>query len=508
MTTLESLPVDVKFILLSSLSTTRSLKSLCRASSIYNAVFIEYQSLVESSVYLNEALTRYPREAIWLTKYYQRLQAHEDKSEVPLKAALEYITFPAPAPPVKDFRVSRHDDWRVYNAGASRMKALVKNLHDDFNTPNPHNNIELPTEVERSIIRYHRVIVNICQRLVKYELWRIAPDPPEVLDKYRIKNEPDSYFLVTEAEEGRIIEGLYRFFVGLEISQNAASVVVMSSISELWGIWGVAAVRAAREFLLARIERAGGVNPEREIWYDDSTNYGDGYELEEGSSFFSIPSLVLTYDFPDNIIPWLDGKYDGKHVPRIQEILKITGQNSAGSESWDTTFAFFTQFVPRHNFNGNAARYSRDGKEIWLKSPKTGRIDILASLWDHWRLKKYGYKFSEWGSRDLWDDRVGFTYKSYEYEYYKEDGYWDQLVKADEENVAPEKISRYKNQWKWSKDAKERKAANEGTKNRDAKGKRLRGGSPSNAGQRQMRPVKPEVEEVEEYLQELGDLSV
>ncbi|KAF3191392.1 hypothetical protein TWF225_001526 [Orbilia oligospora] len=95
------------------------------------------------------------------------------------------------------------------------------------------------------------------------------------------------------------------------------------------------------------------------------------------------------------------------------------------------------------------------------------------------------------------------------YNYYKKGGVIDQLAIFDEGNVAPEKISRYKNQSKWSRDTKERQAENRRTKSNDAKGEIIRRRSPSDSGQREMCPIKPELEEgVEEYLQELEDLSV
>ncbi|KAF3188022.1 hypothetical protein TWF788_001482 [Orbilia oligospora] len=148
---------------------------------------------------------------------------------------------------------------------------------------------------------------------------------------------------------------------------------------------------------------------------------------------------------------------------------------------------------------------------MWLKSPKTGKIDGTACLWDHWRLKKYGYTFSEWSRSDMWDKRVEFKYRSYDtehYNYFKEGGGIDQLAIFDEGNVAAGKTLRYKNPSKWSRDKKERQAGNRRTKSSDAKGRKIRR-SPSESRQREMWPIKPELrEEVEEYLQELEDLSV
>ncbi|KAF3290927.1 hypothetical protein TWF970_000185 [Orbilia oligospora] len=508
MTTLESLPVDIKFIILTSLPTVRSLKSLCRASSNYETVFVKHQSLVESSVYLTEALTRYSREALWLTQYYQQLHTHEDKLALPLKAILEYITYPESRSLLENFKSSEYAGWPVYSSTPSQFTDFAKVLSHDFNTPKVCDNIKIRKEDEKAIIKYHRTIVGIFQRFVKYELTRIAPDPPGSLEKYKIRNESDGYFLASETEEERIIEGIYRFFVGLEISQNVPYEAVMSSISGLWGSWSVMAVRAIREFLLARIEKAGGHNEEMEIWDDDLGYYGDGVPEDR----LSIPNLVLNFDFPDNIISWIDGKYDKNHLSRVQRILKTTGQSPLGPDSWDTIFAFFTQFDPWYNENPD--RYTRDGKKMWLKSPKTGEINGTACLWDHWRLKMYGYTFSEWSSSDMWDKRVEFKYRSYDtehYNYYKEGGGIDQLAIFDEGNVAPEKILRYKNQSKRSRDTKERQAKNRGTKNSNAKGKIIRRRSPSDSGQREVWPIEPELEEeeeVEEYLQELQDFSV
>ncbi|EGX48075.1 hypothetical protein AOL_s00081g179 [Orbilia oligospora ATCC 24927] len=473
MTTLESLPVDIKFIILTSLPTVRSLKSLCRASSNYETVFVKHQSLVESSVYLTEALTRYSREALWLTQYYQQLHTHEDKLALPLKAILEYITYPESRSLLENFKSPEYAGWPVYSSTPSQFTDFAKVLSHDFNTPKVCDNIKIRKEDEKAIIKYHRTIVGIFQRFVKYELTRIAPDPPGSLEKYKIRNESDGYFLVSETEEERIIEGIYRFFVGLEISQNVPYEAVMSSISGLWGSWSVMAVRAIREFLLARIEKAGGHNEEMEIWDDDLGYYDDGVPEDR----LSIPNLVLNFDFPDNIISWIDGKYDKNHLSRVQRILKTTGQSPLGPDSWDTIFAFFTQFDPWYNENPD--RYTRDGKKMWLKSPKTGEINGTACLWDHWRLK------IRRGNRSAGD--------------------------VDEGNVAPEKILRYKNQSKRSRDTKERQAKNRGTKNSNAKGKIIRRRSPSDSGQREVWPIEPELEEeeeVEEYLQELQDFSV
>lgn len=68
-------------------------------------------------------------------------------------------------------------------------------------------------------------------------------------------------------------------------------------------------MRAAREFLLSQIERARGHDRGKEIWSDDLSEYHDG-EYEDGPS---VPNLVLTYEFPDNILLRLDGEYDGNH---------------------------------------------------------------------------------------------------------------------------------------------------------------------------------------------------
>ncbi|KAK6504718.1 hypothetical protein TWF481_006657 [Arthrobotrys musiformis] len=223
MPTLDSLPVDVKFIILTSLSTVRSLKSLCRACPSYQTVFTTYQSLIESPVYLDEALGKYARESTWLARYAPQSHNLKNTSAVPLKPAYEYVAYPDPVPALEGPQTITRNNWLYIIPETAEFLAFVRQLSssratkEDTTEFEPYNGYpHLQTDEKQAAVSYHKVICGVFQRFVKQELEFLTPDP---LEKQRIRNEPDVYFLATPDEEERIIRGLYRSFVGLQMSQ-------------------------------------------------------------------------------------------------------------------------------------------------------------------------------------------------------------------------------------------------------------------------------------------------
>ncbi|KAK6345587.1 hypothetical protein TWF718_007498 [Orbilia javanica] len=442
MTTLESLHEDLKFLILSSLPTVRSLKSLCRASSKYRAVFTEYQSAIESSVYLSEALERYSRESLWLARYHKRLHTLESRTSA-VVAVLEYIVYPEPPPPPEDFYHQGFDngDWRANVAIYGTFRLYENRFSEKFSTLANHRGpLNLQKNDKKAIIKYHRTIVDIFQRLVRCELTIISPDPPHSLEKYKIRNETDAYFLVTPVEEEAIIEGLYRYFLGLEIRETQSYwVATMPSLTNLWGVRGVAAVWAARDFMVSRIERAGGHKPVISVRPEYSLDPDDPIVPVHNS----IPRLALTHDFPDNILTWLDGGYDGKHMSRIQEISDITGQALSTSDPWNTDFTGFVELgsdIRFKNPEDPILQALRLEKDLCLVDPKTGKAELRVCLWDSWRLKEYGYTFRDVSRNGIWDSRAPEgRYLLTDREYYEEGGILDQLARVDEINAISEK---------------------------------------------------------------------
>ncbi|KAK6528404.1 hypothetical protein TWF281_009645 [Arthrobotrys megalospora] len=516
MATLDLLPVDLKFLILSSLTTIRSLRSLRKASLKYQAVFVEYQSLVESSVYCNEALDLYSRESLWLARYHNRLHTIDivgsSKADIALQTALEYIAYPQLPPPPTGFQFNSTMGPRERR----ELEARFDSYASGFKTNQRCRSYKLRKEDQERMAKHHKVIVGIFERFVKRELLIIAPEISTSDERGKVERAVESHCLVSTGEEERIIEGIYRFFVGLNIAKylphsrgwNDSYQGAISSIPKLWGFWGTVAVQATREFLLDLIEMAGANHPAQKIRYHNGSEYS--YYEEPG---ISVPNLILFSGFPDNILHWIDGVYAEDPQAKVEELQKAPDSDALFTTPWDTNFALFLSFRPwQYSYWGEVdeAYLLRDGVSPRLQKPGTSgkRPEIRAGLWDNWRLEKYGYGYCSWSAfNDTGSDRRFYRYFPY---ITSDNPEWDESYETEsegEEELVPEKFPRYKHQGKW------RSAKGEGMNDKGGKGqainvKAVKGGSSSNLEQRQVKQVKPEVERVEKYLQELEDLRV
>ncbi|KAK6528467.1 hypothetical protein TWF281_009708 [Arthrobotrys megalospora] len=552
MATFESLPGDICFLILSSLPTIRSLRSLCQASEVYDALFLSHKTSIESAVSLREALEHYSSEAVWLAQYHDRLRGSigDPDEEVPL-ALLAYMSYPNPPPPIKlsNFEQQSGPDFSTQAPVEQFSKAIESELRNIGQTPDsnvrPRNysGPALRKESREKIARCHKTIIDIYERFVKQEVSRRRGSSTYKLPGKRQARRMSSvrpalentYLWVSPKEEERIIEALYRFFVGFSVIGSLTSNSYHPSVNyaiRAWGLWGAIGVRAVRDFLENKICRSQSRDPTK-------------LQLDTHDHNF-----LLLYEFPENLSMWIDPETPLQRLEaRANTIRKQLETNPAffyGEDGWrrfDTMYISLDLFMthPRgHDFKVESAEYCyRDGEKVRFLEPlqiarqthklrcpdkdpevflvpaednlgrrlaRTGRFDLHAALWDNETLKVWGYGYCKW--------RIHCPDSDYYYvfgdDYIDEAEYWDPnsdvwepgLWVEGEEDVE-EKFDRYRDQTKWRGERGGKRG--KGTRTLTVM-KQGAGGSRSGSKSRPEKNVQSEVGDIDEYFRELAVL--
>ncbi|KAK6520117.1 hypothetical protein TWF506_000403 [Arthrobotrys conoides] len=434
--TLESLPIDIKFSILTQLGDFRSLYSLCEASPVFASIYDTHQNLIDGEVCVRDALN-YRREALWLAVYRNRLYTFKPSGLQVLQSVAEYKSYPRP-PTCATLREE------LETATASSLLRRDNVDPDAFTAESDvqfkyrnYSRYPIGKKEIDSMARTHRTVLEIYQRFTK----------TEILNKYRASRSPHAreqeariekisgrhrYCLATGNEERRIVTAIYRllFIVNLYFHLPGC----FKRILQDWGLWANIHIRAVRDFLVDEVEKVAEEIPDdRNIeWinslYEGSSHYGD------------VVGLLLLHDLPDyqaicednsplwsptqlkRQLPFLHVRTDDD-VLRISEKLNIpfwgnnyyasyslyfmdvSGWDKDGKKARDTCIPGLPLRVPRgktflRRGEGNGfcvyVVFGNDGHPTDSIMDQHFAIDLKASIWDSWRLNNWGYKSCDW----------------------------------------------------------------------------------------------------------------
>ncbi|KAF3159839.1 hypothetical protein TWF225_001458 [Orbilia oligospora] len=437
MPTLDSLPIDIKFIILSVLPTARCLKSLCYAFASYHSVYQSYHGLIESAVFYTECVERYTRDSVWLARYHTYLNRSHyllTRSRSKQLAKLEYILFPHAVP------VSPDDDT-IYRI--SKLQEIVKQIPEDAIKYGSPLVFSQQKEGKKKIVKNHKTVLQISRRLAQSTLPKRVQIKPCWAKEQEYVDEADELLdnclSISDAEERRIIQAIYRFFVGINVTdvfydEWDYETGFRTGLNS-WGSRGIAAVRVVRDFFLDKLGQI-----------ECSPSYLRDWELGidldgERPSKPVLPSrIILLHEFPDSIISWIDGYYfqDPKHFhDKLQEVQKSASESLGyliSFERWGAESLFFADTYVQHSEEEGDFRYhqqwsrgeprnrnglphhrsfARSGYRVFdedvyasryerlrngLRHPHghTPLFDPETSVWDFDTLDELGYCFCNW----------------------------------------------------------------------------------------------------------------
>ncbi|KAK6527366.1 hypothetical protein TWF281_010546 [Arthrobotrys megalospora] len=194
---LDSLPIDIKFIIINFLPDLYGFRALCHVCPSYHSVYKAREIILEPSLLYNDAISKYPRECLWLARHHNKLH-NIDRA---VNAMLEYIIYPNKAPKTLQF-ISQLDTYGYYNDNSQEVAAEIKHIKTSETHKTPQNFLACGKD-KREIARTHKAIVDIYKRLVGSKL----PNPR--------RGAPLSEIPPSADEERRIMEAIYRFFIGI-----------------------------------------------------------------------------------------------------------------------------------------------------------------------------------------------------------------------------------------------------------------------------------------------------
>ncbi|KAK6529560.1 hypothetical protein TWF281_008731 [Arthrobotrys megalospora] len=537
MATFESLPMDIKFLIFCSLPTVRSLKSLCQASASYNLAFLSHRSLIESTLFLQEALTLYPSEAIWLAHYHDRLRNSEidNFTEELSLALLEYASYPDPPPSIKISDFGWRFGGEIESPERLFRSAIINEHLKLYDIPGSdgrrnYTGPNLPSEHKRKIVGYHRAIVDIYERFVSREIQKRAPAAPKQPKNRKVINAgPETYLWGSPEEEERIILALYRFFAGCDMVIFAPREVAWdfgNYILRIWGFWGTVGVRAVRDFLVQEIKQNQGLTMLTKYLYTQD------------------PRFPLLYEFPENLPMWIDGRVEKEHLKKRARSIRHEIRTKKPyfynliDCKWHKLY-----FTPFYHFNagyepdyesGWAQGFKRNGEEVRVLKPNNSpshknpdvqmgkrpvdpnagpvvipfadgedclsaqkeNVDIYAGLWDNKRLEGWGYDYCEWVLEDL-------GYSDYDSDCGQTPPEWiEYLIREEEDDTRLENLRHRE----WRKKEGKRGGKQKATMGKPGTNETRTGGNRSKSRSRPKKNEQVRVEDIAEYFLEMAVL--
>ncbi|KAK6504645.1 hypothetical protein TWF481_006584 [Arthrobotrys musiformis] len=437
MPTLESLPIDIKFAILSFLPTARSLRSLCHAYESYLSVYQTYHTLIDSTVLYNDALEHYSRDSLWLARYHDALgntkndNCQERRSSCVARA--EYLAFPNALTVEDAERISYSEELR------KEVYSLIEGTKK-YGSPIIFSQQK---EGKNRIVQNHRVVLEISRRLVhsklsKQQCWKGYSTNEQ--NSLMVADElPYSCFAINCEEEERIIKAIYRFFVGVNVTYISSEDYQVSFRDGLdtWGCRGIVVVKVVRDFFLEVFARMESSLPYQQNWTANRKLYPSWYERPVFPS-----RMVLLHEFPGDILPWVDGEYfkdTDRFHKRLEEIHASASRSRGYSlrfDVWGDDSLFFAdqpvnpipkdqddlRYQQRWSCRGRIyKRHSLPHRRSFTKSGDQGHIDNNvqishyqqfrnsqiscghtppfdpeAAIWDFERLGELGYCLCGW----------------------------------------------------------------------------------------------------------------
>ncbi|KAF3169685.1 hypothetical protein TWF788_010360 [Orbilia oligospora] len=451
--TLESLPIDIKYSILTQLDDFRSLYSLCEASPVYASIYRRHQNLIDETICFQD-IQNYRREALWLAVYRDRLYKFQPSRLEVLQSVAEYISYPSPPTnSTLDEEVKHGAAWGLLRKENIDPVAFATARTDVRLKWRNYSQYPIGKKEIDSLAKTHMFVLEVYQRFIKAELlkkYRISGSPSGLEEKAKIEkiSGRERFCLATVVEERRIVMAIYRllFLVNLYFHYHRGFV----NMRRDWGFWENIHIRTVRDFLVDETEKVAKEN----------------IRGEEPSAYRAITGLLLLHEMPD----YRNIREDGSqlwspaqlkrympfmHIQTDPSILRISKEQNIpfwghDDHNYDLYFLDLTNFdgekvdaehpsifrLPLHFPTGEGflRRGANFGFCVYVIFGNDGMlddsfaIDLTASVWDTWRLIQWGYRYCDW---EIW--RYPESYWDYQSLSYGLDGKCKIIVDRREE---------------------------------------------------------------------------
>ncbi|EPS39848.1 hypothetical protein H072_6372 [Dactylellina haptotyla CBS 200.50] len=398
---LETVPDDIKFLILLALPDIRSLNALCAASSAYSRVREDFKFSIENEIYFTDAL-KYSRESVWVAAHRGTLYRYYATEDEVQSAIDEYTMYPRPI---------LLESGRIGLDGCYGAKYKL---------------------LREKIVANHRYIMDLYDELADRDIEKHLGVgiylPLEDISAEEREREETYRFYCTPGEEKRIVTALYRSWIlSLMTCQHKSTIHkewYLSVVFASWSFWDFMCVRAVQRILWGEINNL--------IDYAIFNNAdmlaieGEQELLDYARRFTdTTTSLVLLHDFPANMAVWFLGNEDApatlderKEVTkRTRDLLDV--QTCAQLDIPVPSHCFFRlhyeylmRSVDEHAYIRCSDFKKRrickpgqtvdwdvvEGKKVWIRGsdmtePENSGIDLNACVWDGWRLKSWGFTY-------------------------------------------------------------------------------------------------------------------
>ncbi|KAF3276331.1 hypothetical protein TWF970_006293 [Orbilia oligospora] len=445
--TLESLPIDIKYSILTQLDDFRSLYSLCEASPVYASIYHRHQNLIDETICFQD-IQNYRREALWLAVYRDRLCKFQPSGLEVLQSVAEYISYPSPPTNSTLVEEIKHGAaWGLLRKENIDPVAFATARTDVRLKWRNYSQYPVGKKEVDSLAKTHLFVLEVYQRFIKAELLKkckISGSPSALEEGAKIEkiSGRERFFLATVTEERRIVIAIYRLLLLVNLYFHYRRGFV--NMRRDWGFWENIHIRTVRDFLVDEIEKVAKEN----------------IKGEDASAYRAITGLPLLHEMPD----YRNIREDGSqlwspaqlkryipftHVKTDPSILQISKERNipfwshdshnyhlsfeqstsywnCNDHNYDLYFLHLTIFdgekvdaehpsiphLPLHFPTGKKflRRRADSGFCVYVVfgndgHPKSGilddsfAIDFTASVWDTWRLVDWGYRYCDW---ELW----------------------------------------------------------------------------------------------------------
>ncbi|KAF3310922.1 hypothetical protein TWF173_009047 [Orbilia oligospora] len=427
--TLESLPIDIKYSILTQLDDFRSLYSLCEASPVYASIYDRHQNLIDETICFQD-IQNYRREALWLAVYRDRLYKFQPSGLEVLQSVAEYISYPSPPTnSTLDKEIEHGAAWGLLRKEKIDPVAFATARTDVRLKWRNYSQYPVGKKEIDSLAKTHMFVLEVYQRFIKAELLkkcRISRSPSALEEEVKIEKSSgrERFCLVTVTEERRIVIAIYRLLLLVNLYFHYDRGFV--NMRRVWGFWENIHIRTVRDFLVDEVEKVAEEN----------------MRDEDASAYRAITGFLLLHEMPD----YRNIREDGSrlwgpaqlkrytpftHVKTDPSILQISKERnipfwSHDDHNYDLYFLGLANFdgekvdaehpsiphLPLHFPTGKKflRRRADSGFCVYVVfgddgHPKSGilddsfAIDFTASVWDTWRLVDWGYRYCDW---ELW----------------------------------------------------------------------------------------------------------
>ncbi|KAK6531960.1 hypothetical protein TWF694_003123 [Orbilia ellipsospora] len=357
MTTLETVPDDIKYLFLASLEDVRSLKALCQVSALFAAVFSSRPSTIKAKVYFADAL-KYKNEALWVTSI-KSLSAPVDKTI--MVTAI---------------------DMYIRTSGTAQAPYTI-----DGNTYS-----HISKDLEETLYRNHEAVAELYEDFTKLVFeTQLLPD-----GVVRTHVSP------TESEERRIMKALYRTWMVLLICEKIQGPMIIAECTgklfHTWGFWENVAVWGVLQGLYRGVFKTV-VDKLGEMATAGVLSRFNSRSVPESD----LTSLCLVYDFPEKTHRWIrKGEMEpGQAASRVLEIFPLVHDRDPGAWLRDSMSNEYQVVVKaQENLNANGSKqlgddYARDRPRVFKRDRymlgtyfRGVQVDLGAYVWDDWRLEQ------------------------------------------------------------------------------------------------------------------------